>query len=78
MVWSWRWRGACAALVWDGRTGVYRCGALVRVQAWPFLVRLVRRWIGAGQGCDCSWEPTAMASSNALDRTEQEQQHGSQ
>ncbi len=59
--------GACAALRWEG--GRYSCGALtapaeVLHAAWPsrwlrpfvlpLLRRLARRWIAAGQGCDCS------------------------
>ncbi|MDL5032202.1 hypothetical protein QRD43_09825 [Pelomonas sp. APW6] len=54
MLLSRRLRGACVALRWEG--GRYVCGAL---GAKPRGLRgwLVRRWIGAGQGCDCSLEP---------------------
>ena len=53
-----RLKGACVALRWDGAR--YECGALTaqpsglvgRVGGW-----LVRRWIAAGAGCDCSLEP---------------------
>lgn len=78
MVWSRSRRGACSALVWDGAAGHYRCGVLVRAQVWRPLARLVQRWIGAGQGCDCQWERTdAMASSTVLNSPE-ERPHGPQ
>jgi hypothetical protein len=45
--------GACVALRWEA--GRYVCGALGNppngVRGW-----LVRRWIAAGAGCDCSLE----------------------
>jgi len=48
-----RLRGACVALRWDG--GRYVCGVLTSqprsIRGW-----LVRRWIAAGAGCDCSLE----------------------
>lgn len=48
-----RFRGACAAVRWDGAR--YVCGALMNkpggLRGW-----LVRRWIAAGAGCDCSLE----------------------
>lgn len=49
-----RRHGACSALQWDGAR--YACGALT---AQPRGLRgwLVRRWIAAGAGCDCSLEP---------------------
>ncbi|MDP2164479.1 MAG: hypothetical protein Q8K21_09725 [Hydrogenophaga sp.] len=56
-------RGACDALRWDDTGALYRCGALVDAPAllgsrwrWaaPLLVRLARRWIAAGVGCDAS------------------------
>jgi hypothetical protein len=49
-----RLKGACSALRWNGAR--YVCGALT---AQPSGLRgwLVRRWIAAGQGCDCSLEP---------------------
>lgn len=53
MLISRRRHGACAALRWDGER--YLCGALTaragRLRRW-----LVRRWIAAGAGCDCSLE----------------------
>ncbi|TXH89141.1 MAG: hypothetical protein E6Q78_09075 [Rhodoferax sp.] len=71
IVWSRRRHGACTALVWDAEGGGYRCGALQRAQVWPPLAHLVRRWIAAGKGCDCDWEPTnAIASSNQLNKQE--------
>ena len=77
MVWSRRRHGACAALDWDAAGGHYRCGLLLRAQARPLLARLVRRWIGAGQGCDCAWEPmAAVASSTTLKRPDEEPPHG--
>jgi len=59
VVLSRRLTGACVALQWDGAR--YVCGALTaqssglvgRLGGW-----LVRRWIAAGAGCDCSLEPT--------------------
>jgi len=45
-----RTRGACAALQWDGLR--YRCGLVE--SAGPRLARALRRWIGAGRGCDSS------------------------
>ena len=49
-----RLKGACVALRWDGAR--YVCGALA---AQPSGLRgwLVKRWIAAGVGCDCSLEP---------------------
>ncbi len=46
-----RLQGACTALQWDGAR--YVCGVLT---AQPTGVRSwwVKRWIAAGQGCDCS------------------------
>ena len=52
-------RGRCRALVWDATACRYRCGLMPvtkagrraslgpRLRAW-----LLRRWIGAGTGCD--------------------------
>lgn len=46
-----RFRGACVALRWERSR--YVCGALTaQPSGW-----LVRRWIAAGVGCDCSLEP---------------------
>ena len=49
-----RLKGACVALEWSGAR--YVCGALA---AQPQGMRgwLIRRWIAAGAGCDCSLEP---------------------
>jgi hypothetical protein len=55
--------GACDALRWDHTQSLYRCGAIsdprgVLGPRWgwaaPLLVRLSRRWIAAGTGCDAS------------------------
>ena len=52
--------GACKALAWDAPVAQYRCSALTEPERWlPWLPaawarRLVRRWIAAAQGCDCS------------------------
>lgn len=80
MLWSRRRRGACAALSWDAASGQYRCGVLVRFQHWPWAARWVRRWIGAGQGCDCQWEfaTDAVASSKASEKLDEESLHGPQ
>lgn len=61
-----RRHGACAALVWSGEAGCYRCGLLgVAVEAdqawwrrWPsaLWLRWARRMISAGSGCDASLE----------------------
>ena len=66
-IWASRRRsGPCAALRWDTGQGRYLCGVLAdatqavatqggwRRRLW---LALVRRWIAAGQGCDCSLEP---------------------
>lgn len=53
-----RTTGACEALRWQG--GRYACGALTaQPSGWIGRWRgwLVRRWIAAGAGCDCSLEP---------------------
>ncbi|MCE4536103.1 hypothetical protein LXT12_02360 [Pelomonas sp. P7] len=58
VVLSRRLRGACVALRWDGAR--YLCGALTAQPSGLFGrwgLRLVRRWIAAGAGCDCSLEP---------------------
>jgi hypothetical protein len=55
-----RRRGACAALRWVPAAGCYRCGVLDKPRRWlPWLparfgLALARRWIAAGQGCDCN------------------------
>jgi hypothetical protein len=52
--------GPCAALSWDDTEARYRCAALLQPARWlPLLPtgwarRLARRWVAAGQGCDCS------------------------
>ncbi|MEY2633942.1 MAG: hypothetical protein RIR00_2596 [Pseudomonadota bacterium] len=57
-----RRRGPCPALEWMAAEGRYHCGLLSRPAdfirglpaAWvPRWQRLARRWIAAGQGCDC-------------------------
>lgn len=52
MLASLRTRGACRVVRWDGTR--YRCGLVDERRPW--LNRLVRRWIGAGRGCDSSAE----------------------
>lgn len=65
MVISRRRQGACAALQWHDDSGQYRCGVLASPRSiWPGLprrwqplvVRLARRWISAGVGCDSDLE----------------------
>ena len=62
-----RRQGACAALQWHADEGRYACGVLVDPGRWlPWLPsalvhRLARRWIAAGQGCDCDLEPAPAA-----------------
>jgi len=60
-----RRRGRCVALQWDEDGRRHQCGALadprahLRALRWlpmPWLQRLVRRWIGAGVGCDSTLE----------------------
>lgn len=59
--------GACAALLWEPHLARYRCGMIsapaeqipssLRLLApllVPALVRLAKRWIAAGAGCDSS------------------------
>lgn len=59
-----RRQGACAALVWDERLALYRCGVVTdpaRFIGPAWLARVAAmfapRWIAAGQGCDCDLEP---------------------
>ncbi|MCD2512792.1 hypothetical protein [Comamonas endophytica] len=64
MLVSRRRTGACSALRWDDQGGHYRCGVLEdakasgvapgRWQRWRAKVwlRMARRWIAAGVGCD--------------------------
>jgi hypothetical protein len=56
-------RGPCPALEWSPDERCYRCGLLAdpgRYLGWlpaaavPLARRLMRRWIAAGKGCDCS------------------------
>jgi hypothetical protein len=63
-------QGACKALRWDEGLHLYRCGMLEGPAAgWPAALRpleagwraLARRWIAAGQGCDCSLETSPAA-----------------
>lgn len=58
-------RGACAALRWRDADARYVCGAMSEPRSvlptglrWiaPLLVRLARRWIAAGIGCDAAVE----------------------
>jgi hypothetical protein len=52
-------RGRCKVLAWDATHRRYRCGLLPpaadgppRPQTLRWRERLLRRWIGAGIGCD--------------------------
>ncbi|MBX3606352.1 MAG: hypothetical protein KF788_13820 [Piscinibacter sp.] len=54
MLLSLRRTGACRMLRWDDGAGRYRCGALA-ARGWA---PIVRRWIAAGRGCDCTLEIT--------------------
>lgn len=58
-------QGACHALRWSEAEHRYQCGVLVDPQAFlpiglqwgaPLLVRLARRWIAAGVGCDADMD----------------------
>jgi MinD superfamily P-loop ATPase len=64
IVLSRRLRGSCVALRWEEPLGMYRCGALRPPERASLLtralVRLARRWIAAGQGCDSSLEVRAV------------------
>ncbi len=59
---SLRLRGPCRMLHWHAGARQYRCGALGSAAdgagahtPWARLrIRLVRRWIAAGAGCDCT------------------------
>lgn len=62
VVLSRRRRGRCVALRWQG--GRYACGVLAaRPHGWRGW--LVRRWIAAGAGCDCSLETQAPGRNEA-------------
>lgn len=65
MLFFWRRRGACPALLWVEREGCYRCGLVL--DPGHFLHWLPRRWhagaarffarrIAAGSGCDADIE----------------------
>jgi len=54
MVLSLKRRGACRMLRWSDEETRYFCGALNT--APPLLKPLLRRWISAGTGCDCTLE----------------------
>ena len=63
MLLSRRTQGACAALQWDAPAQRYVCGALSDPPRWLPAFRplpraavqaIVRRWIGAAQGCDAA------------------------
>ena len=58
-----RWRGACAALVWNDGEATYRCGLIeqparflpkVLRRAAPWVARRAYRYVAAGRGCDSS------------------------
>lgn len=57
--------GPCPALLWSTDEKRYFCGLLSRTHAYlPWLPdvlqkpvrKILRRWIAAGQGCDCTAE----------------------
>jgi len=56
--------GPCPALEWQAAETRYRCGLLAHPRTYLWLPRpaenlarrLLRRWIAAGRGCDCSAE----------------------
>ncbi len=53
-----RTRGPCRMLRWSALESRYVCGSL---RGSPAMLRpLLRRWIAAGQGCDCELESTGM------------------
>jgi hypothetical protein len=64
MLFSFRTQGRCARLRYDAAAAHYRCGLLPdtgsRATHWlggigtGLAAKLVRRWIGAGIGCDSS------------------------
>jgi len=55
MLLSLKARGACRMLRWSSDETRYVCGAL---RGAPAPLRpLLKRWIAAGQGCDCALEP---------------------
>lgn len=56
MLLSGRRQGPCSQLRWQADAGLYRCGLLVGPPR-PLLTALARRWIAAGAGCDCDWQP---------------------
>jgi len=47
-----RRQGPCPALRWQNADSRYVCGLLVDARGWR--AALIRRWIGAGCGCDSS------------------------
>ncbi|RQO63176.1 hypothetical protein DBR47_00990 [Paucibacter sp. KBW04] len=72
-------QGQCQALRWSDASGRYVCGLLAEpesaaswrrsLQAW--LRPLLRRWIAAGQGCDCELLPQSPSSGQATSREAQ-------
>lgn len=61
MLLSRRRTGACVAVVWRDDLSRYICGAVRN----PFSV-VVKRWIGAGAGCDCSLEDPRRNNGNEM------------
>lgn len=57
-------QGECSALRWSEASGRYVCGVLVG-GSWAPLRFLIRRWIAAGQGCDCDLLPLSPSSGQA-------------
>jgi hypothetical protein len=62
---SGRISGACVALAWHDETGNYRCELVAepaKLPHWmrwtaPTAARLAQRFISAGSGCDCDYDP---------------------
>lgn len=61
----WQKEGPCPALAWSPEHARYHCGLLVRPAdyfGWlpaageALAGKLIKRWIAAGDGCDCNAE----------------------
>jgi len=63
--------GGCAGLTWAEDASRYHCGVLAQPDRWlPWLPAraaqaLARRWIAAGQGCDCDLKVEKAAAGSA-------------
>ena len=65
VVLSRRTTGACVAVIWNDEIHRYECGMITQPEAWltlpwrwsrNLMVRLSKRWIASGKGCDCDIE----------------------